>query len=521
MVFFSDSHETVSHFAACIDELQDLFRRSAVDFGAPEDLVGFARRLKGDGQLREDLTTVAKSIMERENPISLRTILTIIALASAGPGIATSDQEMSAPVNQLIDFLIGVGGCSQINAESLYSPPPKGPSDPTGQDGQIAIANTSLSAELSLQQTGIHQQSPASEESAIETTAFSSDPAPANDSAPSNTLTESLTRLELSTLEVKLYLDSIDQRISRMEPRLENVPAFLMSAAAQSAQPPPDEATHSEAAISETETRQPRPQSEAAKKRPEASSPLWTKYSHPFSSSRLTSPILLTLAAVFLLGFLYWAVGRDTPQPGVPPAIQPLDADIGGSPAATASRPTATATNSSANTYPSPPAEAATQPSSHRVAPGSLPTDAPASTQPITLTPHSASTDSPSDIATSTSDTIAPAASSRRSYPSSATRSFRRPVNVSSGVMTASLLSAPEPSYPRLASLTHLQGQVVMQAIISKGGTVESLRVLKGHFLLRSAATKAVRTWRFRPYLIAGTPVEVATIVSVDFNQRH
>jgi TonB family protein len=87
--------------------------------------------------------------------------------------------------------------------------------------------------------------------------------------------------------------------------------------------------------------------------------------------------------------------------------------------------------------------------------------------------------------------------------------------------MTASLLSATEPSYPKLASLTHLQGQVVMQAIISKRGTVESLRVLKGHFLLRSAATKAVRTWRFRPYLISGVPVEVATIVSVDFAQRH
>ncbi|WP_433963971.1 energy transducer TonB [Tunturiibacter gelidiferens] len=59
-----------------------------------------------------------------------------------------------------------------------------------------------------------------------------------------------------------------------------------------------------------------------------------------------------------------------------------------------------------------------------------------------------------------------------------------------------------------------------MQAIISKKGTVENLRVIKGHHLLRGAATSAVRTWRFRPYLINGVPVEVATIVSVDFARQ-
>ena len=77
------------------------------------------------------------------------------------------------------------------------------------------------------------------------------------------------------------------------------------------------------------------------------------------------------------------------------------------------------------------------------------------------------------------------------------------------------------PTYPRLASLTHMQGNVVMQAIISKDGTVESVHVIKGHRLLRNAATNAVRTWQYRPYLVNGRPVEVATIVSVDFTLQH
>ena len=77
------------------------------------------------------------------------------------------------------------------------------------------------------------------------------------------------------------------------------------------------------------------------------------------------------------------------------------------------------------------------------------------------------------------------------------------------------------PTYPKLASLTHMQGNVMMQAVISKEGTVESVHVLKGHRLLRSAATNAVRAWRYRPYLVNGRPVEVATIVSVEFTLEH
>jgi len=83
--------------------------------------------------------------------------------------------------------------------------------------------------------------------------------------------------------------------------------------------------------------------------------------------------------------------------------------------------------------------------------------------------------------------------------------------------MAANVLSAPQPSYPKLASLTRMQGEVVMQAIISKEGTIEDVHVIKGHRLLRGAATNAVRTWRYRPYLINGQPVQVATTVSVDF----
>jgi TonB family protein len=97
----------------------------------------------------------------------------------------------------------------------------------------------------------------------------------------------------------------------------------------------------------------------------------------------------------------------------------------------------------------------------------------------------------------------------------------KRPVDVSAGVMAANLVSAPEPSYPKLASLTRTQGNVVMEAVISKDGTVEEVHVIKGHRLLRGAAKNAVRKWRYRPYKVDGVPVDVATTVSVDFSLHH
>ena len=92
------------------------------------------------------------------------------------------------------------------------------------------------------------------------------------------------------------------------------------------------------------------------------------------------------------------------------------------------------------------------------------------------------------------------------------------PVTVSSDVMAANLLSSPSPAYPEVAKLTHQQGPVVVQAVISKDGTVDSVRVLKGHLVLRRAAANAVLNWRYKPYLLDGHPVDVATTITVTFS---
>ncbi len=90
--------------------------------------------------------------------------------------------------------------------------------------------------------------------------------------------------------------------------------------------------------------------------------------------------------------------------------------------------------------------------------------------------------------------------------------------SVSSGMMASNLISSPLPTYPTLAKLTHTEGQVILQAVISRDGTVSATHVLSGHHLLRGAAVDAVRRWRYRPYLMDGHAVDVATVVTVDFH---
>jgi len=57
-----------------------------------------------------------------------------------------------------------------------------------------------------------------------------------------------------------------------------------------------------------------------------------------------------------------------------------------------------------------------------------------------------------------------------------------------------------------------------LQATISKSGTIENLHVVSGPPMLQQAAMDAVRSWRYKPYLLNGDPVEVETQVNVVFN---
>jgi protein TonB len=76
-----------------------------------------------------------------------------------------------------------------------------------------------------------------------------------------------------------------------------------------------------------------------------------------------------------------------------------------------------------------------------------------------------------------------------------------------------------QPIYPPIAKVAHMSGVVVLHAVISKTGAIESLAVQSTtNAMFNNAALDAVRQWKYKPYVLNGDPTEVDTTITVNFN---
>jgi len=98
---------------------------------------------------------------------------------------------------------------------------------------------------------------------------------------------------------------------------------------------------------------------------------------------------------------------------------------------------------------------------------------------------------------------------------------IKGPVRVSSMVVEGLIIRKTIPTYPAIARAMGIQGTVVLQATISKQGTIENLHVVGGPAMLQQAALDAVKTWRYKPYMLNDQAVEVETTVNVVFLISH
>jgi TonB family protein len=88
-------------------------------------------------------------------------------------------------------------------------------------------------------------------------------------------------------------------------------------------------------------------------------------------------------------------------------------------------------------------------------------------------------------------------------------------------VRPAQLISRVNPKYPKGARKKHVEGVVLLHAIIGKDGAPHSVKVISGDPLLTESAIEAVLQWRYSPTLLEGHPVEVDTTISVNFQLNH
>ncbi len=90
-------------------------------------------------------------------------------------------------------------------------------------------------------------------------------------------------------------------------------------------------------------------------------------------------------------------------------------------------------------------------------------------------------------------------------------------LRVGQGVREPRRIAGGSPEYPTMARNAHVQGTVILEAVINDRGAIERVRVLKSEPLLDGAAIAAVQNWRYTPTLLNGTPVSVLMTITINF----
>ena len=101
--------------------------------------------------------------------------------------------------------------------------------------------------------------------------------------------------------------------------------------------------------------------------------------------------------------------------------------------------------------------------------------------------------------------------------PANVPRSDSKPVIIPEDMAVGMLIHKVDPEYPRLAKAARISGIVTLKATISKTGEILDLHVECGPAILQEPSLKAIREWKYRPYLLRGEPVEVQTTIKITF----
>jgi TonB family protein len=91
------------------------------------------------------------------------------------------------------------------------------------------------------------------------------------------------------------------------------------------------------------------------------------------------------------------------------------------------------------------------------------------------------------------------------------------PLPIGGDVKAAHLISSAPPVYPSLARAQHIEGQVLVDALVDVNGRVSSMRVVSGPVLLHQAAMDALRQWKYQPAVLDGKPVPMHLTVTIQF----
>jgi protein TonB len=92
------------------------------------------------------------------------------------------------------------------------------------------------------------------------------------------------------------------------------------------------------------------------------------------------------------------------------------------------------------------------------------------------------------------------------------------PIRISTGMREPRLVYAPPVVYSPIARQAHVEGTVILEAIIDEQGNVTHVQVISGPGLLLASALKAVAERKYEPTILDGEPVAIRLDVKVQFH---
>jgi TonB family protein len=510
-------------FDTCVRKLQSICAMHGVPVGSRVDLPGFMKKLVEDRHLAMDFWAFVGKLSNREGGVlSDDLLVALIVEAITNDEVWHEDGGLKKNVDDLRAMLAGVDTQTPVeiapfprsdrNSHRSSDPNSHRPDEPLATPDAEAIKRWESQAAFT-------PDKPDTVDKAAERSVASPDTQPPR-------LDEEFLRLELTRL-VKQYFEDMEKRMYRMEPHPEGDPSAGIVASATT---PRSLELEEDEASEETLVQRARRSSRLVLEptalfsaelqaqemhRPPIRVPMET-YPQREAFGR---PAAFMMVAAVLIGAIFAAY----------PYRQPIEKKV----AAWVSRQIrmkdalfspsrSDQTSATSAPEPSPAETEQSQPREEQSAlegtsnppPANtpVPVSSPAASQNATsAAPSAGSQDSTVDRAPIPTESAAPS-------DGISLADFARAVRVDASTMEANLVASRVPVYPEIAKMKGVEGNVVMQAIISKDGTVKQVHVTQGDSRLRNAAMDAVYKWQYRPYRINGHPVDVATTIIVNFN---
>jgi TonB family protein len=500
-------------FDPCVKKIQSICDTHNVPFGSPEDLSSFVQKLAEDRHFAMDFWALDPRLNSMGVRLSDKRLLALVVDSVTGRDVQYARDVSKKLVDDLSRMLAevepdGPMGLSDVKAAAL----------PPGTESQGF-------ADYAKRATGKEP--------------------PATGPTP-HPLEEALSRLERENLLLNERLNDLDNKVSKIEPHGEEITSTGSSASSPAAKEevrePVEEPVLRPLGSSRSVT-EPRRASFAHREEDDPSIPIpLAGYSQGGGHGRIALVAVLLLAIVGGLfaeqryGSSSWQRYSVALRERYSSLMDKMHGAGFGQIAVNSTNKSApqSAAAGSAPESASKSASGSTIPSDSSSSNPPLPPDASASSAPVAgsssaseqkMTEQAAAPDrsraSDSEFSprsrrkamSSDAVTVAPVAKAALSDVDDADA-----IKVAPDVMEANLVSSRVPAYPEAAKVDRIEGSVVMRAVISKGGTVTRVEVLEGPRRLRNSASEAARTWRYRPYLLNGRPVDVATTITVDFS---